>query len=94
MLYLYIQLQQLTPTTMTTTKNITFEQNITAFKQLVKDAPQKMSDVRIQETLICSKTGDCQNCLLGNINCEFTHQTASERINFIAGVLTERGVIL
>ena len=76
------------------TTNHTFEQNIIAFKQLVKDAPQKMSDVIMQETLICLKTGDCDKCLLGNINCNFTHQKASERLNFLAGVLTEKGVIL
>ena len=75
------------------TQNYTFEQNINAFKDLVKSAPTRLSLVRVSETLICSRT-DCENCILFDINCEFTHQTAEERLNFLAGVLTEKGVIL
>lgn len=75
------------------TTDYTFEQNINAFKDLVKSAPPRLSLIQVSENLICSKT-DCINCILFDINCEFTQQTAEERLNFIAGVLTEKVVIL
>lgn len=79
---------------MTTTKNITFEQNVNAFKELVKDAPTSMSDLRIAETLICDKTKDCSNCIFHEKDCNFNQINVTQRLNFIAGTLTELGVML